>query len=139
MASFVNSNLGSDSDSGDDQDFDPTKESGHVVSEEENSGDDEDAESGTKKSKKSKKKSKQGGNVLSRPAKRNKFYTEVASHVGSPHHSEYRFWGSQFSKKNCRVNKEICGFNFRKKYIFFCTILPSGVVGLIVLATCLFF
>ena len=42
MASFVNSNLGSDSDSGDDQDFDPTKESGHVVSEEENSGDDKD-------------------------------------------------------------------------------------------------
>ena len=68
MASFVNANLGSDSDS-DDYDFDPTKEAGHVVSEEENSGDDEDAESGTKKSKKSKKKSKQGGNVLSRPAK----------------------------------------------------------------------
>ena len=40
MASFVNANLGSDSDS-DDQDFDPTKEAGHIVSEEENSGDDE--------------------------------------------------------------------------------------------------
>ena len=62
MASFVNANLGSDSDS-DDHDFDPTKEAGHVVSEEENSGDDEDAESGTKKSKKLKKKSKQGGRV----------------------------------------------------------------------------
>ena len=65
MASFVNANLGSDSDS-DDQDFDPTKEAGHVVSEEENSGDDENAESGTKKSKKSKKKPKQGGNFSSR-------------------------------------------------------------------------
>ena len=41
MSSFVNADLGSDSDS-DDGDFDPTKELGHeAVSEEENSGDDE--------------------------------------------------------------------------------------------------
>ena len=62
MASFVNANLGSDSDS-DDQDYDPTKEAGHVVSEEENSGDEENAESGTKKLKKSKKKRKEGGRI----------------------------------------------------------------------------
>ena len=60
MASFVNANLGSDSDS-DDQDFDPTKEAGHIVSEEENSGDDENPESS--RTKKSKKKPKQGGKV----------------------------------------------------------------------------
>ena len=58
MASFVNANLGSDSDS-DDQDFDPTKEAGHIVSEEENSGDDENPESS--RTKKSKKKPKQRG------------------------------------------------------------------------------
>ena len=63
MASFVNANLGSDSDS-DDQDYDPTKEAGHVVSEEENSGDEENGESGrTKKLKKSKKKRKEGGRI----------------------------------------------------------------------------
>ena len=78
MASFVNANLGSDSDS-DDQDFDPTKEAGHVVSEEENSGDDENAESGTKKSKKSKKN-------LSK---------EVTFHPGT---RAVGFWGNQFSK-----------------------------------------
>ena len=62
MASFVNANLGSDSDS-DDQDYDPTQEAGQVVSEEENSGDDDNAESGTKKLKKSKKKRKEGGRI----------------------------------------------------------------------------
>ena len=41
MSSFVNADLGSYSDS-DDGNFDPTKELGHeAVSEEENSGDDE--------------------------------------------------------------------------------------------------
>merc|ERR1711981_621309 len=60
MASFVNANLGSDSDS-DDQDFDPTKEAGHIVSEEENSGDDENPENS--RTKKSKKKPKQGGRI----------------------------------------------------------------------------
>lgn len=57
MASFVNANLGSDSES-DDSDFDPTKEAGHEgVSEEEVSGDDENPNNAGKKSKKKVKKS----------------------------------------------------------------------------------
>lgn len=53
MSSFVNADLGSDSDS-DDVDFDPVKEAGHEgVSEEENSGDEENP--GSKKAKKTKK------------------------------------------------------------------------------------
>lgn len=52
MASFVNADLGSDSDP-DDTDFDPGKEIGHEgVSEEENSGDDEDPDNKSKKKKK---------------------------------------------------------------------------------------
>ena len=55
MSSFVNADLGSDSDS-DDGDFDPTKELGHeAVSEEENSGDEENHSAASKKSKKEKK------------------------------------------------------------------------------------
>ena len=52
MSSFVNADLGSDSDS-DDLDFDPTKDGGEIVSEEENSGDDENPDT-SKKSKKKK-------------------------------------------------------------------------------------
>ena len=68
MASFINANLGSDSDS-DDADFDPTKEGGEVVSEEDNSGDDEnpDAKSNkkqTKKKKNAKKVGRSGGIFL---------------------------------------------------------------------------
>ena len=106
MASFVNANLGSDSDS-DDQDFDPTKEAGHVVSEEENSGDDENAESGgTKKSKKkSKKKPKQGGNTSSRA-------------VG--------FWGSQFSKC-CWFDSDFTKFLLLQNKLFiYCLTKISG-------------
>jgi len=52
MSSFVNADLGSDSDS-DDGDFDPTKELGHeAVSEEENSGDDENPSASQSKKKK---------------------------------------------------------------------------------------
>lgn len=51
MASFVNADLGSDSDP-DDIDFDPGKEAGHEgVSEEENSGDDEDPDNKARKKK----------------------------------------------------------------------------------------
>jgi hypothetical protein len=58
MASFVQANLGSDSDS-DDQDYDPTKEgAGEVVSEEEDSGDNEDGGSEKKSKGKSKKRQK---------------------------------------------------------------------------------
>ena len=60
MASFVNANLGSDSDS-DDADFDPTKEGGEVVSEEENSGDDENPDVKSKKQTKKKKNTKNVG------------------------------------------------------------------------------
>jgi len=55
MSSFINADLGSDSDS-DDGDFDPTKELGHeAASEEENSGDDENPNAAKSKNKKKKK------------------------------------------------------------------------------------
>ena len=67
MSSFINADLASDSDS-DDNDFDPTQEGGEIVSEEENSGEDENSE-GVKKKKKGKQKKgksrKPGGIFLS--------------------------------------------------------------------------
>jgi len=53
MSSFMNADLGSDSDS-DDGDFDPKKEKREGVSEEENSGNDENPISGNQKKKKDK-------------------------------------------------------------------------------------